>query len=230
MVVSGMRRGWRGVPRALLGAMMVQRGATGRCNVYRALGVRSATTSDRTPLPYELGVRARASVTIAAPREKVFSFWRDLENLPKFMRHLESVEKIDERRTRWVAHGPGDMKVQWEAELINEIPDHLIAWKSLPGSTVASAGSVRFQDAPGGRGTEVRVELQYNPPAGIVGAQVARLFGREPEQEIESDLGRLKQYLESGELATTEGQPIGPKDGQRMGERATRSALEEVIA
>src|SRR2546423_15606848 len=103
-------------------------------------------------LPYELGIRARAAITVNHPRESVFQFWRQLENLPRFMRHLISVEPRDERRSHWVAQGPAGRKVEWDAEIINEIPNELIAWKSLPGSDVDSAGSVRFKDAPGERG------------------------------------------------------------------------------
>jgi uncharacterized membrane protein len=120
------------------------------------------------------------------------------------MRHLLSVEQREGGRSHWVAEGPLNHKVEWDAEIINEIPDELLAWKSLPGSDVASAGSVQFKDAADGSGTDVHVELQYNPPAGQVGAYAARLFGREPEQEIQADLRRLKRYLESGEAATTE--------------------------
>jgi uncharacterized membrane protein len=164
-------------------------------------------------------------------RPSLFEFWRNIENLPRFMRHLVSVEQRDPARSHWVAQGPGDRKVEWDAEIINEIEDALIAWKSLPGGDVDSAGSVRFADAPGARGTEIHVELQYNPPAGIVGAYVARLFGREPEQEIEADLGRLKQYLECGEVATTEGQPRGPQTGgARRLNSESRSLIDQVVA
>jgi uncharacterized membrane protein len=210
--------------RLVAGAGLVHRGLTGRCEVYRVLGVRTAPSD--AALPYELGIRARAAVTIAQPREKVFEFLRQLENLPRVMRHLISVDTLENGRSHWVAQGPAGYEVKWDAEVINEIPGELVAWKSLPGSDVDQAGSVRFRDAPGGRGTEVRVELQYNPPAGIVGAYVARLFGREPEQEIAADLQRLKQFLETGEVATTQSQSRG---GTEAGKRVRRT-LEEVIA
>lgn len=224
MAAAGIRKGRSGLLHLLAGGAMIQRGISGQCRFYRLFGLRTAP-SDAT-LPYELGIRARAAVTINQPRERIFQFWRQLENLPRFMRHLVSVEPADGVRSHWVALGPAGKKVEWDAEIINEIPNQLIAWKSLPGSDVASAGSVRFQDAPGGRGTEIRVDLQYNPPAGIVGAHIARLFGREPEQEIEADLGRLKQFLEGGEVATTQGQPQGGKQANRRAGRA----LEEAIA
>jgi len=179
LTVSGIRKGSRGVLRTLAGLAMMQRGVTGRCQVYRLLGVRTAP-SDAT-IPYELGVGVRAAVTINQPRDKVYQFWRQLENLPRFMRHLRSVEPAGGNRSHWVARGPAGMKVEWMAEIINEIPNELIGWRSLRGGDVDSAGSVRFSDAPGGRGTEIRVELQYNPPAGVIGAYVAKLFGKEPE-------------------------------------------------
>jgi uncharacterized membrane protein len=222
----GLSKGRHGIGRTVAGLAIMKRGITGNCEAYQALGIRTAPSG--STIPYELGVRARASVTIAESREKIYQFWRDLQNLPRFMQHLESVEpREDGKYSTWVAKGPADKPVRWEAEMINDIPNELIAWKSLPGSDVSSAGSVSFKDAPGGRGTEIRVELQYNPPGGVIGAYVAKLFGREPEQEIRGDLARLKQYMESGEIATTAGQPAGelPKEG-----RTTGQMLREAIA
>lgn len=219
LAVYGLSKGRHGLGSAIAGLVIMKRGITGHCEAYQALGIRTAPT--RATIPYELGVRARASVTVAEDRRKIYGFWRELQNLPRFMRHLESVEpREDGKYSTWVASGPAGKPVRWEAEMINDIPNELIAWKSLPGSDVDSAGSVSFKDAPGGRGTEIRVELQYNPPGGVVGAYVAKLFGREPEQEIRGDLARLKQYFESGEIATTEGQPAGelPKEGRSAGQ------------
>jgi uncharacterized membrane protein len=127
------------------------------------------------------------------------------------MRHLESVTSLDSdcRRTRWVAKGPAGISIQWEAEVINEEPDRLIAWRSLGGSEVDNAGSVRFIDAPGDRGTIVRVNIDYIPPAGRVGSWVAKLFGKDADQMIRDDLRRFKQLMETGEIPTTEGQPNG---------------------
>jgi uncharacterized membrane protein len=212
---------------------MVQRGISGQCPVYRAFGVSSADNSARAGVRHGYGIRARASVTIDKPRDEVFQFWRDFKNLQRFLRHVESVERRGDKETHWVVRGPAERKIEWDAELINEVRNELIAWKSLPGAPVPNAGSVHFRDAPADQGTEIHVEVRYEPPAGIVGAQLARLFGREPEQQIEADLGRLKQYLEGGEVATTEGQPKGPKqDGRngRQGVRASKSSWEEVIA
>ncbi|MCU1326852.1 MAG: hypothetical protein JWN34_2222 [Bryobacterales bacterium] len=205
LFINGIRNG--GFIRMAAGAAILGRGLTGRCHMYRLLGIHTAP-SDST-LPYELGVKARAAVTVGHPRHEIYEFWRQFENLPRFMRHLVSVDQTDTTHSHWVAEGPGGHTYEWDAEIINEIPDQLIGWKSLPGSQIASAGSVRFTEAPGDRGTEIRVELQYNPPAGIVGAWASRLFGREPEQEISADLKRLKQFFETGEVATTAGQSNG---------------------
>lgn len=224
LTIAGIRKGRGGILHALAGTALMRRGATGHCEIYDYLG-----RSGNVTLPYERGIRARGSVTLNQPRQEVFRFWRQFENLPHFMRHLVSVQAIGENRWRWEAKGPMDRDVMWDAEIINEIPNELIAWRSLKGSDVDSAGSVRFKDAPGGRGTEIRVELQYDPPAGVLGAYVARLFGREPEQEIKSDLARLKQFLEAGEVATTEGQPHGEAAKPGKGAKAGRM-YEEAIA
>ncbi len=226
LVTTGARRGTHGVLRMLTGAELIRRGVTGQSGMYRAFGVHTAVKQgDR--LPYELGIRARAAVTVLQPRQDIFQFWRQFHNLPRFMKHLVSVNTLDERRSHWIARGPQDRRVEWDAEIINEVPNELIAWKSLPGSDVDSAGSVRFKDAPGERGTEIRVEMQYNPPAGIIGANVARLFGREPEQEIQADLNRLKQYLETGEIPTTENQPKG---AAKRGSFSTGRLIDKVVA
>jgi uncharacterized membrane protein len=207
LAVSALGKGARGIPRFAAGAAMMHRGLTGYCGAYRIFGVRTAP-SDAT-IPYRQGVRVRAATTIDGPRDEIYLFWRQLENLPLFMKHLKGVEIGADGYSHWLAEGPAGSKVRWTAEIINEIDYELIAWKSRPGGDVDSAGSVRFKDAPGGRGTEIHIDLQYNPPAGFAGAFLAKLFGKDPQREIESDLRRLKQYLESGEVATTQGQPQG---------------------
>jgi uncharacterized membrane protein len=133
------------------------------------------------------------------------------------MKHLVSVDVLSETRSHWVARGPAGRRLEWDAEIHNDVENGLIAWRSLRGSDVDSAGSVHFKDAPGGRGTEVVVHLQYNPPAGMVGATVAKLLGHDAETEIESDLYRLKQFLECGEVAVTEGQTRGGQAPTRRG-------------
>ncbi|HEX6107291.1 MAG TPA: SRPBCC family protein [Gemmatimonadales bacterium] len=161
----------------------------------RANGGRQALVTDA-----DAGIRVRRSITLQQSPDQVYHFWRDFRNLPRFMSHLESVEVLDDRRSRWRATAPAGTTVEWEAEILEERPGEILSWRSLPGSEVDNAGSVRFVPAPGGRGTEVRVELRYDPPGGRMGAKVAKLFGEAPEQQIDGDLRRLKQVLETGEV------------------------------
>jgi uncharacterized membrane protein len=151
------------------------------------------------------GIRVRKSFTINRQPDVVYGFWRKLENLPRFMRHLESVEVIDAGRSRWRAKAPAGMTVEWQAEITDDRPNEHISWRSVEGSTVPNRGTVRFAAAPGARGTEVHVDLEYSVPGGRVSSTIARLFGREPGQQIEDDLRRLKQLLETGEIARSSG-------------------------
>ena len=230
LAAAGVRwRGGWGIGMAALGGEMIRRALTGHSYAYEALGVRSLPKgegAENTSVPYELGVRVDRAVTIARPRGEVYRFWRDLENLPRFMKHLESVRQSEDGRSHWVATAPAGRRVEWDAVIHNEVPDELMAWRTLPGSDVESAGSVLFRDAPGGRGTEVKVELQYNPPAGALGALVAHFFGEEPGQQIDEDLHRLKQLLEAGEIPTTDGQPSG-RAGEARGPR--RGSVEKTV-
>jgi uncharacterized membrane protein len=147
---------------------------------------------------------------INRPAEELYKFWRNFENLPRFMEHLVSVKGgAENQRSRWIARAPGGATVEWDAEIVNERQNELIAWRSLPGSDVANAGSVRFEPCPDGRGTFVKIELEYDPPGGQLGAKFARLFGEAPEQQIADDLRRFKQLMETGEVSTTKGQPAG---------------------
>ncbi len=154
-------------------------------------------------------IRVKRSAVINRPPEDVYKFWRHLENLPKFMYHLESVRITGERRSHWVAKGPAGKNVEWDSEITEERPDELIAWRSVEGSEVYNAGSVRFEANPGSRGTIVRVDMEYYPPAGPVGAAIAMLFNEAPEQQIYDDLRRLKQVLETGEVVRSDGSPEG---------------------
>ena len=151
----------------------------------------------------------RKSIVVNKSPEELYSFWRNFENLPQFMPHLESVRQTGANRSHWVAKGPAGSNVEWDAEIINETPNELIAWRSLEGADVDNAGSVRFERAPGGRGTVVKVEFQYRPPAGKIGSIVAKLFGQSPEKQVKVDLLRFKQLMETGVLTLTEGQPAG---------------------
>lgn len=187
-----------------LGALLLRRGLTSHCDVYEALGVNTAgTASDtRRVLRGSGGISVQETVTINRPIEELYRFWRNLENLPHFMRHLDSVERITDTISHWRAKGPGGSSVEWNAEIINEVPNQVIGWRSLEGADVVSAGSVNFDADGTGRGTRVTVRLQYSPPGGKVGAALARLFGRDAETEIRDDLRRFKQLVEAGEVAT----------------------------
>jgi uncharacterized membrane protein len=151
-------------------------------------------------------LRVRESIVINRSPQELYQFWRNLENLPKFMEHLKAVQNIDDKRSHWVADGPGGLDVEWDAEIVNDRPNEWLAWRSI-GGDVENSGLVRFER--GGHGTLVKVEMRYQPPGGIVGAAAAKLMGKAPEQQIRKELRRLKQLLETGEIATTEGQPAG---------------------
>ena len=166
-----------------------------------------ATTEDETTFRPRRSnsVRVERVTTINKPVHEVYEFWREFQNFPRFMRHLESVEVLDGRRSRWRAKAPAGRTVEWEAEMLEEREDEWIAWRSLPGSQIQNSGSVRFSSAPGARGTEVRVQLQYSPPAGRIGRSLAWMFGEEPEQQIHDDLHRFKQLMETGEIPLSDG-------------------------
>lgn len=155
------------------------------------------------------------SVVINRSAEELYSFWRDFQNLPRFMNHLHSVQVTSPTRSHWVAQGPAGTNVEWDAEIITDTPNEVISWRSLECADVANAGSVRFERAPGGRGTVVRVKMQYRPMGGVVGAKLAKAFGQAPEKQIKVDLYRFKQLMETGEIARTDGQPTGRPRGAR---------------
>ncbi|MBA4148724.1 MAG: SRPBCC family protein [Verrucomicrobia bacterium] len=154
-------------------------------------------------------IQVRKSITIGRSPEDLYEFWRHFDRLPVIMNHLVSVEPIGHDRWHWVAKAPAGKTVEWDAELIEDDPNELIAWRSLKGSQVDNAGVIQFERAPAGRGTIVHVELEYSPPAGMIGAKIAKLFHVAPEQQIGIDLRRFKQLMETGEIARTEGQSAG---------------------
>jgi uncharacterized membrane protein len=163
------------------------------------------TSAARRQKKANRAVRVERVTTINKPVHEIYQFWRNFENLPRFMRHLKSVERLDDTRSRWRAKGPAGLTFEWDAEIVQDRPDEWIAWRSIEGSDVENSGSVRFRPAPGARGTEVRVQLQYEPPAGAIGRTLAKLFGEEPDQQIHEDLHRFKQLMETGEIAVSDG-------------------------
>ncbi len=199
LLIFGMsRRSWLREPLALVGADLLSYGATGH-HLYEALGITSGHAGKResTRIPHQLGVQVQRSIHVNAPPRKAYEFVRDLENLPRFMEHVKNVSKKDEKRSHWVVKAPAGTQVEWDAEIINDLPGELIAWRSINNPDIDSAGSVRFERTTRDDGTVIRVSMQYLPPAGILGATVAKLFGEEPEQQLKDDLGRLKMALES---------------------------------
>jgi uncharacterized membrane protein len=165
--------------------------------------------------------RVSRSITINRGRAEVYAFWRNFENLPQFMKHLEAVKVHDERRSTWTATGPAGRHVTWDAEIIDDVPCERIAWRSLPDASIRNAGTVRFEEAPGDRGTELHVELEYQPPAGMLGATVAMLFREEPKQQVQDDLRAFKQVMEVGEVLLSDAsRHRGPHPARPTTERA----------
>jgi uncharacterized membrane protein len=151
------------------------------------------------------------SVSVNRSTEECYQFWRNLENLPRFMQHVESIHALDGQRSHWAVKGPGGIVVEWDAEITDDIPNEAIAWRSLEGADVKNSGWVRFERAPAGHGTFVKAYIDYEPPAGKAGVLLAKSIGKEPGQLVKGDLRRFKSILETGEIPTTEGQPSGPR-------------------
>lgn len=212
LVTYGLsRRTKGGAGIAAAGTTLLLRGTTGLCPVYSSIGVSTATGDTREALAGSKGFHVHEAILLEKPLDEVYRFWRRLENLPRFMTHLESVADLGNGRSHWAAKGPAGTKVEWDAEIINEVENKVIGWRSLPNSELVTAGSVNFDTVRGGRLTRVTVHLQYAPPGGPVGRLIAQLFGDEPAQAIREDLRRMKWLLEAGEIprATAEQQPGG---------------------
>jgi len=196
------RRGLGGLLMTIAGAGLIYRGATGHCNLYKALSISTAKRKGlRASVKHGAGIKVEKRVTINKSAEELFRFWHNFENLPRFLDHLESVRSIgghSSGRSHWVARLPTGMTIEWNAEIINESPNELIAWRSLEGASVPNAGSVRFERVPDGEGSQVKVSLEYAPPVGKIGSLLAKLFGEDPERRVDEDLRRFKQFMETG--------------------------------
>jgi uncharacterized membrane protein len=197
LIVGASRRSVGGACLAASSVPLLYRGITGR---WPTVSNGHAPDSTRAALGGERGIHVRESVRLEKPVADVYRFWRRLENLPRFMTHLYHVTETPDGKSHWIACGPAGLAVEWDAEIINEVENQVIGWRSLPGSDVVTAGSVNFDTAREGRSTQVSVHLQYAPPAGKAGALIASLFGREPSQTIREDLRHFKQLLEAGEI------------------------------
>ena len=205
------RGGLGGLAMALFGGALLQRGLTGNCMAYGALGLNTARSKDGRPIRISAGrgVKLTQSITIFKDPAELYTFWRNFRNLPRVMRHLQAVEIKSDNQSHWIASAPFGKTVEWDAEIYTERENELIGWRSLAGSQVDTAGSVQFRKAPGDRGTEVTVTLKYDPPAGKLGAAMAAIFGESADHQVKEDLRRFKQMMEAGEAPTTEGQPRG---------------------
>ena len=157
----------------------------------------------------ENGIEVRQSFTLNVPPEAAYAFWRKLSEFPRFMKHVESVTELDEKRSHWVVRAPAGRTVEWDAEIVEDVPGERLHWRTIGDADVRHGGQVEFRPATGNRGTVVEIHLSYEPPAGKAGAAVAKLFGEEPELQVREDLRRFKRLLETGEIPTTEGQPSG---------------------
>ena len=207
LLVLGLRHGIRdGLMLAITGGALLYRGATGQCPWYKVAGI---DTSSRRPrpavsVPHGRGVKVESSVLVNKSPEELYNYWRDLENLPRFMDHLVSVKSEGDQRSHWVVKTIGNAEISWDAEIVNDIPNELIAWRTVENSDVDHAGSVRFEGT--GIATRVKVTMEYRPPAGKLGVGLAKIFGQEPRQMIEGDLQRFKQLMESIQIASVGGQ------------------------
>lgn len=197
--LAAVRRGWGSVPVLAMGGALLHRALTGYSPLYAALKVSTAhgVRGPSASVPHNQGVKLVHTLTVRQPPERVYKFWRELDNLPKFMRHLESVTVLDERRSRWRVRGPADISISWDAEIINDVPGELIAWRSLEGAELPNAGSVRFERGVGGHTTRITVSMEYHPPAGRLGSLVASALGANPQRQIEEDMQRFKELLET---------------------------------
>lgn len=232
LAVLGLRRGGlAGLGAALAAGELLRRGLSGRSALYGVVGVSTMggrLHADHADVDEEEAVAVERSVTIARPRAELFAAWRDLERLPRFIDHLERVELLSPARSRWTARGPGGVRVQWDAAVTQEREGERIAWETIEPTDVPHHGEILFADAPGGRGTEVRLRLEYEHPLGETGRALARalpnrrllrpiraLFGRTPDEQVRAALRRFKQIMEAGEVATTAGQPSGREPERR---------------
>lgn len=220
-LLKGFRRG--GVPGALFklaGVGLIYRGQQGYRRLYDALGI------ELPARPTGVGkqnVRVESEIVIDRPREELYRIWRNLQNLPIFMQHLISVHEVDDRRSLWVARAPAGTVIKWDAEIVSDVENELIAWQSLEGSGVDNAGSVRFEEAEGG--TRIKVVLRYDPPGDIAGVWIAKLFHNDPQVQIDNDLKHFKAIMEIGgrdQAVATDSAATAPK------EKAANKASAEV--
>lgn len=195
----------------LSGIALLYRGVTGHCHLYDMLGIDSTLRVGRG-VPARQGFKYEQTISILRSPDDLYRFWRNLENLPKVMPHLERVTALSRTRSEWVAQAPLGIDLRWEAEIFQDREGELIAWRSLPGGDVDTAGSIHFEPLADGRGTALKLSLKYSPPGGKLTAGLAWLLNEGAEARIDEDLRRFKSVMEAGEAPTTQGQPVGPRD------------------
>jgi uncharacterized membrane protein len=200
-------------------------GAIGAIDLYAAL--RTTRDGGGRHAGAARGRNLRAAVTVRRPVEDVYRFWRDLENLPSFMYHLQSVSAGDDGRSHWVANAPVGQPVRWDAQITEDKPNERIAWQSLPDSAISNSGSVEFTPAANGDATEVRVRIGYQIPGGALGKAAATLFGASPEQQVNDDLRRFKQILETGQVMRSNGSPEGTAAVRQLHQRPAQPKTHE---
>jgi uncharacterized membrane protein len=196
----------------LLGASaLILYGLSRRSKPGVALAMAGGVLALKAPKSLSPSRKAKSTFLVNASAERTYNLWRNVENLPRFMAHLKSVRLVDERHSEWIAAGPLDREVKWQAEITEDVKDERIAWKSLPGSDIQTSGSVEFRPDPQNRGTFVTAEVHYSSPAGRVGRGIAALLGKHPAFMVREDLRRFKALLETGETPTIVGQTHGPR-------------------
>ena len=207
----GLRRNdWEGAVLALFGGGFVYRSLTGHSFLYQTLRINTNSQEHTaTSVADQESIKVERAVTIFRSPADLYRYWRNFENLPQFMGYLKSVTVTDPTHSHWVATAPAGTTVEWDAAIINERENELIAWRSLAGAEIGNAGSVHFIPSSQGRGTIVRVVLAYDPPAGKLGATIAKLFGQEPDQQVREALRHFKAIMEAGEVPSTKGQTSG---------------------
>jgi len=178
----------------------------------------------------ELAVQVTRAITVRRDRDELYGLWRDFEGFPDFMAHLEEVRCTGTTTSHWKARGPLGMTVEWDAEITDDVPGERIAWRSIEGSKIDNSGTVRFVTAPGDQGTELHVDMRYSPPAGAVGATIAKLFGEEPQVQLKDDLRRFKNIAETGEVVRSDGSPDGPLGKRQFKQRPAHPLADEELA
>lgn len=196
------RRDGMGTLGIAAGTALILRGATGFSLAKKAVEMKPLERETASKYGWSSAAVTQQSITIDKPRSEIYRLWRDFENLPRFMKHVERVERHDDRHSHWVVKAPLGRHVEWDATVTEDRPNEYIAWESDRGADIRNAGWVEFRDAPGGQGTEVKVVIAYEPPGGQLGRLAAKLFGEEPGVQARSDLRRLKQLMEGGEMPT----------------------------